>query len=566
MIKVSRAYRRLLLLFLAVPVMVVLMAAIYQAGMTHLEGTPRSFGDSLEWAAETLTTTGYGRDAAWTHPLMQFYVIVTQFLGVLIIFLVFPVFLLPFIEERFEARLPTTLSDMSGRILIYRYGPAITSLLDELVQEGVKTVVFEEDEPIARRLRERGIEVVLGDLGAEDPDLSHLKGARGMVLNGDDNRNAAMALSARYHGYDGPIIALVENPDRRPPMLRAGATKAFTPNHVLAAALATRASRQIGQRAGGVRQLGEHVEVAELRVHTESPLAGKTIEDSQIREDTQSTIVGLWVGGRLIEHPPNETKLVAGTIMVVVGSREAITRLREVATPVTQEGPFLVVGNTDIGSKVTELLRDAGETVRILDTEVAAGTDIVGDYLDHKTLFQAGAREAQALILCLDTDSATLFAAAVARNLVPETIIIAAVRRAENVSRIHRAGADFALSLSQVAGQLLSFHLLGQEAVSLEAEIKLVATGAGNFVGQPLAKHWIRDRTGCSVVAVEREEEVIVGFDPGFEVKHGDVVYLSGTTESVRKYFELFPETRQLQISRLHQDDPHSIATSDPVE
>lgn len=566
MIQVSRSYRRLLYLFLAVPVMVVVLAILYQAGMTHLEGIPRSFGDGLGWAAETLTTTGYGRDSSWSHPLMQLYVVAVQFVGVLIIFLVFPIFLLPFIEERFEARLPTTLPRMSGQVLIYRYGPAITSLLDDLAQEGVKTVIFEEDEATARRLREREFDVVLGNLDAEDPDLRNLVGARGMVLNGMDNQNAAMALSARYHGYEGPIIALVDDPDRRPPMLRAGATKAFTPNHVLAGALAARASRHIGQGPGGARRLGEHVEVAELRVHATSPLAGKTIENSHIREDTQSTIVGLWVGGRLIEHPPNETILVAGTIMVVVGSREALRRLRQVATPVTREGPFLIVGNTDIGTKVAELLRDAEETVLILDAEVAEGTDIVGDHLNHTTLLEAGAREAQALILCLDTDSATLFATAVARNLVPETIIIAAVRRAENVNRIHRAGADFALSLSQVAGQLLSFHLLEQEAVSLEAEIKLVATGAGNFVGQPLAKHWIRDRTGCSVVAVEREEAVIVGFDPGFEVNHGDIVYLSGTTENIRKYFELFPETRQFQVPRLHPEDSRTVLTRDAIE
>ena len=212
MIQVSRSYRRLIYLLLAVPVMVVVLAIIYQAGMTHLEGIPRSFGDGLGWAAETLTTTGYGRDSTWTHPLMQLYVVAVQFVGVLMIFLVFPIFLLPFIEERFEARLPTSLPRMSGQVLIYRYGPAITSLLDDLAQEGVKTVIFEEDEAMARRLREREFEVVLGNLDAEDPDLRNLVGARGMVLNGMDNQNAAMALSARYHGYEGPIIALVTIP------------------------------------------------------------------------------------------------------------------------------------------------------------------------------------------------------------------------------------------------------------------------------------------------------------------------------------------------------------------
>jgi voltage-gated potassium channel len=175
--------------------------------------------------------------------------------------------------------------------------------------------------------------------------------------------------------------------------------------------------------------------------------------------------------------------------------------------------------------------------------------DIVGDHLDDAVLKRAGGREAQGIILALESDSATLFATAVVRNLAPEAMIMAGVQQAENVARIHRAGADFALSLSQVAGQLLSYHLLGQSAVSLEGKIKIVATAAGNFVGRPLAKHWIRDRTGCSVVAVERGSGIIVDFDESFEVHHGDIVYLSGTNETIQAYFRMFPETREMSIS-----------------
>ncbi|MBS1241025.1 MAG: potassium transporter Kef, partial [Gemmatimonadetes bacterium] len=109
----------------------------------------------------------------------------------------------------------------------------------------------------------------------EDPDLSNLVGARGLVLNGNDNDNAAMTLSARYHGFTGPIVALVEDPQRRPPMQRAGANAVFTPDHVLAAALAARASARISPRVAGVQHLGQHLEVAELRLRADSPLAGK---------------------------------------------------------------------------------------------------------------------------------------------------------------------------------------------------------------------------------------------------------------------------------------------------
>lgn len=543
-----RSYRRLLNLILALPVMLLVLGVAYQAGMHLFEGQERTLSESIEWAAETLTTTGYGRDMQWTHPVMVAYVVVVQFAGVMLIFLVFPVFLIPFFEERFEARLPRVLPPMRDQVLIYRYGPSVTSLLDLLDHEQVSSVIFEEDESTARRLRERGRQVVFGNLREEDPNLANLVGARGLVLNGEDDFNAAMTLNARYYGYQGPIVAMVQDPNRRPPMIRAGATTAFTPTHVLAAALAARASMKISPRVAGVRHLGEHLEVAELRVHAASPFAGKTIGEAAIREQTGATIIGLWIGGVLSAQPRLNSQLDVGTILVAIGSHQSIERLGRLATPVPREGPFLIVGNTEVGRKVAEFLRDAGELVCLLAADAAPGVDLTGDHLDHAVLARAGARGAQAIVLTLDSDSATLFATAVVRNLTPEAMIMAGVRQVENVARIHRAGADFALSMSQVAGQLLSYHLLGQSAVSLEGKIKIVATAAGNFVGRPLMKHWIRDRTGCSVVAVERDGSIVVDFDETFEVQHGDIVYLSGTNETIQTYFRMFPATREMRV------------------
>lgn len=547
---IPRSYRRLLTLLLALPVALLMMALIYQAGMTHLEGRPRSLGESIEWAAETLTTTGYGRDAHWNHPVMEAYVIAAQFSGLLMVFLVFPVFVLPFFEERFQGRLPTRLPKLAGKVLIYRYGPAVTSLLEELTQAGVQAVILEEDEPTARRLLERHQRVVLANVEEEEVDLSPLVGARGLVVNGDDDANAAMTLSARYQGFQGTIAALVANPIRRPPMLRAGANIAFTPNHVLAAALAARASVRISPRVAGVRRLGHHLEVAELRVTRASPLAGKTIAESAIRARTGAIVVGLWVRDRLVRQPGTTTRIDPGAIIVAVGSQSSIARLGELATPVPRQGPFVILGHGDVGSRVAVFLRDAGEVVTVVDAEPASTVDLVGDPLNLQTLERAGAREAQAVILTFDRDSATLFAAAVVRDLAPEAVIIAGANRVENVARIHRAGADFALSVGQVAGQFLAYHLLGQETVSLEAGIKLMATAPGSLAGQPLATGRIRERTGCSVVAVERGEEVIVEFPEGFALQEGDAVYLSGTNETLAEYFRHFPDTRVSPVAR----------------
>ncbi|MEP7382207.1 MAG: NAD-binding protein [Gemmatimonadota bacterium] len=546
---IPRSIRRLALFLLSLPLVALALAVLYQEGMAQLEHTPRTLGESMQWAVATMTTTGFGRDTTWSHPLMAAFVIVAEFVGVTMIFLIFPVFIIPLLEERFEARLPSTIPALDGEVFIYRYGPAVTSLLDELERADVATVIFEEDEAVARRLHEQGHRVLFGSMEDDDPDLHNLAHARAVVANGDDEENAAMALSARYHGFTGPILAMVDNPARRTAMLRAGATTAFTPTHVLAAAIAARASHRLSPRISGVRHLGAHLDVSELRIHSASALAGHSIRESNVRSRTGATIVGLWLEGRFVSQPNLDTQLGVGTIIVAVGSDEGIARLGALATPVHRDGVLLVVGNTIVGRKAAEILRLADEEVRVIDEEGGEGVDIIGDPLDPDVLARAGAGEARAVVLALDSDSATLFAAALVRSLTQEVLIVAAASRAENVARIHRAGADFALSIGQVAGQLLAFHLLGQESVSLEAALKLVATSPGSLVGQKLATRLIRERTGCSVAAVERDDVVHVEFDGTFRLEANDVVYLCGTSETLARYFREFPGTRTLTRS-----------------
>ena len=157
-----------------------------------------------------------------------------------------------------------------------------------------------------------------------------------------------------------------------------------------------------------------------------------------------------------------------------------------------------MIGHSLLGEKVTELLRDAGEEVIVLDTRPADGVDVVGDFLDTEVLAASDARTAQAVILTLDADNATIFAAAVIRNLAPDAVIIAGTSRVEIASRIHRAGADFALSVSQVGGQLLTYHILGQESVSLEVATKLVAASGTSLTGRPLKAFRVREHTGSA--------------------------------------------------------------------
>ncbi|HEY2294896.1 MAG TPA: NAD-binding protein [Thermoanaerobaculia bacterium] len=540
----TRSRTRLAVLGLGLALTVLASTVLYMWGMAALEGKHRDFWQSLEWAAETLTTTGYGADASWRHPLMVLLVVVVQFLGVLLVFLIFPIYLIPFLEERFETRLPQEVpKDLHGHAVIYRYGPAVESLLEELKGAGVPTLVLEKDDAKARRLFERGVRIIHRGLGEGALRAARLESARAVIANGSDDENAALILSARQAGYRGTILALVEDPFHRRPMMLAGASAVFTPRHILGAALAARASKRINPRVGGIQQLGRNLEVAEVRVSPESPLAGHTLDETAIGTRTGAIVVGQWVGGELVVSSGSGLRLEPDGILVVVGSPQSVDRLHDLAggaVTLRREGPFVVGGGGEVGRKVAELLKAVGEEVKLIDRNPGPEVDLVGNVLDARLLEGAGARDAQAVILALDTDSATLFATVILKDLAPEVPVIARVNEAENVERIHRAGADFALSISQVSGQMLAQKLLGQEAVAVDPQLKILKIAPDGLAGRHPSGLGIRERTGCSVVAVERGDEVLVEFGPGFRFQPSDAIYICGSGNAVRRFQETF--------------------------
>lgn len=534
--------KRLSLLVVFLVVLVLVSAFLYMAGMRYLENDPRDFWRSLEWAAETLTTTGFGSDSTWDHPLMVLLVVMVQFMGVFLVFLVVPVYLIPFLEERFEARIPVRVSKkIEGHVVVYRYGPAVESLLGQLEGAEVPTLVVEQDEAVARRLMDRGQRVILGRLEDEALEAASLPTARALIANGEDAENAAVLLAARQLRFGGDLLALAEDPFHRRPLQLAGASVVFTPRHVLGAALAARASPRISPRISGLQQLGRQLQVAEMKIAPSSPLAGVTLAEAGIGARTGASVIGQWVEGELVAPLTGRTRLSPGGILVAVGSEDSLRRLDELAEGVRnleRRGPFVVAGYGEVGKKVVELLRTAEEEVLVIDRRPQEGVDWAEDVLDPKVLERPEVAEAQAVLLALDKDAVTLFATVVVKEHAPEAPVIARVNQAENVDRIHRAGADFALSISQVSGQILARRLLKEKAVALEPGLKVLEVPVEGLVGSHPAELRLRERTGCSVVGVERGEEVITELGQGFAFQAGDSVFVSGSTEDVDAFEE----------------------------
>jgi Trk K+ transport system NAD-binding subunit len=165
---------------------------------------------------------------------------------------------------------------------------------------------------------------------------------------------------------------------------------------------------------------------------------------------------------------------------------------------------------------------------------------VVGNVLERATLDAAEVRTASAVILALSDDSESVFATAAVRDYAPEVPLIVRVLRSPNTARLYRSGADFAISVGQVAGQILADHLLDEQVLSVENRIKFSRLSAGTLAGAHPWRSPALDGTGAKVIAVERGQEVLVEFGDDFAVRPDDALFVCGSTNSLERYQRQF--------------------------
>lgn len=536
-----RSWRRLLWLVVALVATVVVMATLYAVGMYWLEGKPRSFWAALVWSAETLTTTGYGADHQWTHPMMVIFVSLTQFVGVFLVFLIFPVYLIPLFEERFEVRIPRKLDDAEDHVLVYRHGPAVAGLLQDLEAEGRRVVVLEPNDAAARDAAAEGIEVMIGNADERALSAASLDTAWALVANGSDDENAALVVAARQQGFAGRVVSMVADPNHRRAIELAGATAVVSPKRELGGALAHRASPNAAS-TGGLFSCGPELRIESISVPADGSFAGRRLEEVDLGRRWKVSAVAQWVGGQLLTDLSAESVIEAGGTLVVAGSAEAIERLRAEVNGSSEPrtGYHVVGGFGEVGQRVVELLRSAGEEVLVIDRAAADGVDLEADLLAQDTLDRANLQRATSVVLALNSDAATLFATLLVRDMAPDVPLVVRVNEGRNLDNIHRAGASYAVSLDQVAGQILAAQLLDEESVTLDPRLRVLRLGVDRLAGSSLTEVDLRQRTGSTIIAVERGEDLHVDLAPDFDFSAGDVAYVCGSPAAVRQARDWF--------------------------
>jgi Trk K+ transport system NAD-binding subunit len=341
------------------------------------------------------------------------------------------------------------------------------------------------------------------------------------------------------------VATLIEDADLAEYHRIAGADEVLSPRQLLGRSLAAQVPTAVSTDVEEGVSIGEDFELVELAVREGSDLAGRSFRDARVRERFGVTVIGAWVSGDF-QAPVDQAATVGpGTRLLVAGSTDQLDEVRDATAARMQPfGPQRVViaGMGETGSAAHEALADTGTRLTVLDREdrpdAAVDVDIIGDARDPETLEAAGIAEARALVLTLGDDTATVFATLVAADLNPDCDVVVRAADEGDEAKLYRAGADYVRSLATVSGRMMvSTVFEDQTVLGYHQRIEVVRLPVGDLAGRTLATARVRERTGCTVLGVERDGETVVDLDPHeFVFEPDDEIVVAGDEESVEAF------------------------------
>ena len=534
----------------ALMITVVIYAVIFQLIMAY-EGQAgkHSWFTGLYWALTVMSTLGFG-DITFQSDLGRVFsmvVLLSGMVGLLILmpFLFIEFFYVPFLNAQAKARAPRKLPEKtSGHVILTNDDQVTLSLIDLLDSYEYEYVLVIEDPEEAVTLVESGYKVVVGKL--DDPETATLirtEKAALVVATRNDIINTNIAFTVRQMAPDVRIVTTARDRDAIDILNLAGSSRVLRLGQMLGNSLARRTISG-DARAHVIGEFDELV-IAEATA-AGTPLVGKTLAESKLRQSAGINVVGVWERGNFAPAAP-ETEIQDTTVLVLAGSIDQVRKYDALFCIYhVSSGPVVIIGSGRVGRSTAESLIQRGIEYRIVDEIPERLRDpersIPGNATDRAVLDRAGIQEAPAVIITTRDDEINIYLTIYCRKLRPDIQIISRATTQQSVSVMHRAGADFVMSYANMGASAI-FNYLERGDILMLAEglnvfrIKMPA----KLAGKTLRDTNVRKRTGCHVIAIsEKGKPMNINPDPGEELSGDAELVLIGSMEDERKFLERY--------------------------
>lgn len=234
-------------------------------------------------------------------------------------------------------RMDKHINRLSDHYIICGYGRSGEVIARRLAGEGAAFVAIDEDHAKIERIAEEGFLFVEGN-ATEDEVLNRagVERARGLVaVLPNDADNLYVTLSAKEANPRIFVIARGEAEGTGVKLRRAGADKVVNPYESSGLRMANiLLNPSIHAFMEDVLYEAEvDIQIGELEVAEGSKIAETTLEESRIRKDHGSVVVGLRErGGKMVFNPGPARRISSGDVLIVLGPKAELERLERICT------------------------------------------------------------------------------------------------------------------------------------------------------------------------------------------------------------------------------------------
>jgi voltage-gated potassium channel len=530
---------------LALAALVTTYSLLFHAIML-MEGRDYSYVSGFYWTLTVMSTLGFG-DITFESDIGRIFSMVVLLSGIVFLLVLLPFtfiqfFYAPWLEAQKESKTPRTLPEVTtGHVIIVGYDKVMETLIEKLNSYKTPYYLLISDQQKALELHDMGLSVVLGDY--DDPETyRRIRADKALLLVAAQNDmvNTNIAFTFKEVVDNVPVVAMVRSEDSIDILKLAGCENVIYLPSLLGQSLAR---RTMGESAR-VHVIGriEELIIGEAPV-LETPLVGKTLAESRIREIVGVNVVGFWERGRF-EQATRDKMINEHSVLVMAGTVEQLRNYNEYFGIFhAVEGGVMIIGGGRVGRACAKALEVRNLDYVIVEKDPAMITNpdkfILGDAADLSTLKKAGLDKVHTVIITSNEDEVNIYLTLYFRKLRPDLKITSRSTLERNVSTLHRAGADFVMSYSSMGANAIFNVLESNEVLMLAEGLNVFRYDTpAKVAGKNLIETNIRKVTGCSVIGIQNGDSLEINPEPTKKIEKGTVLILIGTYDSERKFVD----------------------------
>ncbi|MGM7719680.1 TrkA family potassium uptake protein [uncultured Metabacillus sp.] len=209
---------------------------------------------------------------------------------------------------------------------------------------------------------------------------------------------------------------------------------------------------------------------------------------------------------------------------------------------------YAVIGLGRFGTSIARRLNEAGQEVlgidineeRVEDAELYVTHAVVADSTEEKALTSIGIRNFDCVIVAIGDDmQSSILTVMLLKDLGVKKVIAKALSKRHG-KVLERIGADWIIYPERdmgerVANQLLSPNMLNYIELSKEYNIEEIMIPS-KMAEKSLKELNIRAKYNVSVIAIVREEEIIISPSPDMTLNKGDLLVVIGNRDDLANF------------------------------